>query len=565
MTDAFEAYVQRLVTDFAFFLRELWRDRGLDKLAPLSDVEIDMAVYAVTGPDRNVSLGFRGIGKTHFITAAGCCWDLLRDPNWKEFVVSKSGGEAKKTAKLIRDWIGLVPFLQHLAPRGDQRDAATYFDVGPAAEHRQPSVTAIGIEGQLPGNRAHRIWADDVETPGNTKTLTAREDLDKLVKEFSAIVYPGGRINYVGTYHHEESLYIKLQGRGFALRSYPMVYPAPEEKVLNLAPILAERLASGKAKPGDPVCPRRFGPVEIAERRAEGRTHFAMQYQLIADLGDSLRYPLTLKDLIVFPCQRDTAPLTIAWGHSTNDGSTRIPSSEIPSLGLGSDCLHRPIYVDRDWARYTRSVMWVDPAGKGADRLGYACVSSLNGFFYVKAVGGLIGGATDANMSALAALAFEHRVREVFVEENFGGDAMARLLQVFISRIAVRPSANPDIPHGWTASVSTENARGQKELRIIAALEPPMNAHRVVLHDAVARNERLQHQLTRLTRQRNSLAHEDELESVAAAIGKCNEDLAIDPIKAAARQHDAWLNEQLTNHYRAAGVFVPAASWIKRA
>jgi hypothetical protein len=63
-----------------------------------------------------------------------------------------------------------------------------------------------------------------------------------------------------------------------------------------------------------------------------------------------------------------------------------------------------------------------------------------------------------------------------------------------------------DCPDGWRCSIepNKEWARGQKETRILAALEPVTGQHRLVVSRAVAANERLQTQYTRLTRQRNS-------------------------------------------------------------
>ncbi len=555
-----ELYVSRLVNDFEFYMRELWQDRNLDRVAPLSPIEIDIADYAANGPFLRGVLAPRGTGKTH-IVAALTTWVLLRDINAKVLIVSKSATEAGKTLSLIRRWIGSVWFLKHLTPNDKSRDAAVQFDVGGCRADRTASVTVRGIDGQLEGGRAHLIIADDVETTANTLTLDARSKLDERVKEFRDILYPGlddtaraHGVVYIGTYHHEESLYLKLADRGYAFRTWPLVYPTPDERalMLNLSPVVADALDNGTAKPGQPTMPLRFDDGEVASRRAEGRTRFAMQHMLIARLGDDLAYPLKLQDLIVMGLNRDKAPLQVVWGTHDSIGSTFM--QDIPSLGFGNDAFRRPAMIGTEYADYQDVRMRIDPAGKGADKVGYAVAGTLAGYHYVLAAGGLHGGADPANITRLAEIARDFRVRTVTIESNFGGDSFGRLVQVEIARLAIKPNERPDYPNGWNAAVEAKHSVGQKELRILGALEPVMANHRLVWDVAVARNTDLQRQLTRITRQRNSLDHDDELESVAMVVADLAEELRIDPAKAADLIRRQKFDRELEAHYASLGI-----------
>jgi hypothetical protein len=388
-----EQYVARLRDDHRFFLEQLWKDRGLDKVAPLSEVELDIWDWLIKGPQQRITIAHRSIGKTYLICAA-VCYGLYREVNDKHLVISKSGKHAKGVIQLIREWIRLVPFLKHMDPANDpnQTDTTTEFSVAGCKEDKVESVTSKGIDGQITGGRAAKVWFDDVETPENTKTPDAREDLDNKVKEAKAIATYGSKeIIYVGTYHTEESLYNKLSGRGYICRSWPLVYPAPDDKVTNLAPLLQRRLDAGTHQPGQIVTNHRFTEQDRAQFEAEGRTWYAMQYRLIADMGDTNRYPLQLRDLIVFTANKDKAPISIAWG-TTNDkgGGTRI--DDIPAYGFAGDALYGPIMFDNDWAAYSQTRMWIDPSGRGEDRTAYAIVSYLNSYLWAHEVKGIIGG-----------------------------------------------------------------------------------------------------------------------------------------------------------------------------
>lgn len=562
MSDITHQYLAKLEKDHIFFLRELWRFTDPLNHAPLGDVELDIFDWVCTGPQYCGVLAPRSTGKTHVVTGAGAARDLFLDPQWKIKILSKTDGEAKKTVQLVRRWLGLVPFLRHLVPIKNSwhKDSERWFHVGPCSENsRDYSVHAQGIDSQLEGGRANVVYADDIETKTNTKTLEARTLLDERVKEFKAIASfdtagrgSGGRIRLVGTYHHEESQYIKLSKRGYAFRTWSLEHLHPDEQKLTIgyAPMLAEKLARGEAQVGDPTMPHRFGRRYINDRKAEGKVYYAQQYKLIAAIADEDRYPLKLSDLIVHPCHPKLAPISIVWGQSNSKGSTA--ADDIPSLGWDTDRFYRPIFVDDQLRSYAQTHMRIDPAGRGKDKLAIGIVGHLNGVFFVKHVSGFSGGATDTNRAKIAMLARTFDVRTATVESNFGGDAYGYLFQADFNRLALRPGENPAFPDGWGCSVDDKHSSGQKELRIIGALEPALLAHRVVIDPSVARNEAFQHQFTRITRDRDCLDHDDELEVVAAAIADLNEMLRIDPEAAATDERDARIQAEIDE---ALGIF----------
>ncbi|WP_230173186.1 hypothetical protein, partial [Rhizobium sp. CECT 9324] len=69
------------------------------------------------------------------------------------------------------------------------------FDVGPARPDQTPSVFAVGVTAQIVGFRGDLIVGDDVETNTNSMTPDMREKLADSVREFDAIIKPGGQIS----------------------------------------------------------------------------------------------------------------------------------------------------------------------------------------------------------------------------------------------------------------------------------------------------------------------------------------------------------------------------------
>lgn len=587
-----QAVIEAITTDFVVFINELWIDRKLDKVAPLSEVELDMAAFASgqsTTARRRGVLAFRGVGKTTGGSAALTAYRHLRDLNRRVLIISKAEKEAKKTCGLVREWYDQVWFLRHLAPQMHQRDASTYFDVANTKEDRQPSLSVVGIDGQLEGNRAHSIFPDDVETKGNTKTIEARDELRRMIRECKNILYPhrehadGGPIDPVeivhfGTPKHEETLFLDLIKIGYDFRGYPIAFPSPDQKVINLAPILADKLTKSEAKPGDPTVPKRFPAFEIIERRAEGIIDFSMESMLIADLGEGARYPLRLSDLLVMDVHRDLAPTQVVYGRRDNSGTTEIPTEELPHDGFANGRLHRPAFIGRDVAPFHGTKLFIDPAGRGEDRTGLAAVAHLHGMLFVKTVRGLEGGASTEKLSAIARIARDCNARDILVEDNIDVfNTYVEMLEVEVRRLFLEPGEDPAFPDGWKASVERRRSTGQKELRIIAACEPVFSAHRCIFDRSCflpAQGDRdidaLAYQISRLTKERGALREDGKLDSLASCIKEWQHALSQDP----ARRHEDrdhkskmdFVRDALRKRAEKMGTAFhePQASWVHR-
>jgi hypothetical protein len=499
----------------------VWQHLSLPAPTPL---QYDIADYLQKGPRRRIIEAFRGIGKS-WLTAAYVLWILYRDPNERILVVSASKPRADAFAVFVKRLIDEMPLLHHLRPREGQRDSIIAFDVGPADAHQAPSLRSVGVTGQMTGGRATRIIADDTEIPSNSMTQAQRDKLAETVKEFDAVLIPGGEVTFLGTPQTEMSLYNVLTERGYELRIWPARFP--NDKLVtsygnHLAPFIAKQLAknpklatdcSGR---GAPTEPSRFHDLDLFEREASyGRSGFAMQFMLDTSLSDENKYPLKLADLMILDLNPEMAPVKLVWA----SGPDQL-LKDVQAVGLQGDRLYRPLFVSGEFAEYQGCVMAIDPSGRGGDETGYAVVAMLNGLLYVLAAGGLRGGYSDEVLQSLADTAKRYKVKEIIIESNFGDGLFNKVLAPFLVRT-------------YPCTISELRSSQQKEKRIIDTLEPVMNQHRLVVDTKLVKrdqenyneypleswtNYQLFHQMTRITKERGALAKDDRIDVLAMAV-----------------------------------------------
>lgn len=505
--------IQKAKEDFRVFLFIVWDAIGLPEPTP---VQYDIANCLQHLPnDRFIIQGFRGVAKS-FISCAFCVWSLWRDPQLKIEIVSASKDRADANAVFIRNIIRTIDFLEHLLPRKGQRDTQNQFDVGEAVPDISPSVKSVGITGQITGSRADILLADDVEIPNNSGTQVQRDKLGEAVKEFDAIIKPEGNIIYLGTPQNEMSLYNELQQRGYHTRIWTVMYPetGAEREFYGdrLAKLIADRYDSNpELWAGKPTDPKRFNEEEIYKRRLSyGKAGFALQFMLNTNLSDVEKYPLKVADLIVSSLDPEEASLTYSW---SNERMHRL--ADVPCVALKGDYYHEPNSRSTETVHYTGCCMAIDPSGRGEDETAYAVVKYLNGYLFVVEVGGYREGYSDGVMQQLANKAKYHGVNEIVIEGNFGDGMFTKLFTPVVIR--THPCA-----------ISEVKNYSQKEARIIDTLEPVMMRHKLIVNTQVIIDDfaiyemnqqySLFYQLTRLSRDRGSLAHDDRLDAVTMAV-----------------------------------------------
>ncbi len=525
------------IKSFKNFLWIVWNHLNLPDPTP---IQYDIADYLQYGPRRKTICAFRGIGKS-WITSAYVVWRLYNDPTLNMMVVSASKDRSDAFTTFTKRLIHEIPILHHMIPQGDDRDSMIAFDIGGAPASHAPSVKSVGVMGQMAGSRADEIIADDVEVPNNSDTVTMRLKLAERVKEFDAILKPGGKITYLGTPQCEDSLYNLLIPRGYDKRIWPAEVPNDEymeEYSSTLSPFVAEYINDNNLSVGDPLEPTRFHKMELEERRASyGNSGYALQFMLDTSLSDANRYPLKLSDLVVMDVDSFKAPTTITW---TNDPHRTV--QDLPSVGMGKDKYYYPAATSDAYIPYDGAVMAIDPSGRGSDKTAWCVLKQLGGNLWLTAQGQLEGGYEDENLLYMARMAKEQNVNEIIIESNFGDGMFTELFKKILNNV-------------YPCTVEEVRHHTQKEQRIIDTLEPMMNQHRLIIDKKIISNDykeystsrthhyRMMYQMTRMTRDRGAVLKDDAIDCLAIGVNYWIEQVSLDQTQRETQRHEELLDK----------------------
>jgi hypothetical protein len=507
---------QQLKTDFRYFLTAVWAHL---KLPTPTRAQLCIAEYLQHGPKRLQIQAFRGVGKS-WITAAFVLWTLFNDPDKKIMVISASKDRADSFSIFCQRLILEVNWLSHLKPKSDdQRWSRVSFDVGPAKPHQAPSVKSVGITGQLTGSRADLMILDDVEVPGNSMTELMREKLLQLCTEAESILTPkrDSRIMYLGTPQTTFTIYRKLAERNYR----PFVWPARYPRTLSnyeglLAPQLQEDIDNG-AESWDVTDPERFNNDDLIEREAAmGRSNFMLQFMLDTTLSDAEKFPLKMADLVVTSVNPESAPDSVVWC-----SDPRNVIKELPTVGLPGDYFYAPMQLQGEWGPYAETICSVDPSGRGTDETAAAYISQRNGFLYLHQMRAYKDGYSDNTLLDILRGCRKFKVTKLVIETNFGDGIVAELFKKHLQQTK------------QGIDVEEVRANVRKEDRIIDALEPVLNQHRLIVDRSVIDwdynsnkdappEERLLYmlfyQMSRMCREKGAVKHDDRLDCLAQGV-----------------------------------------------
>lgn len=536
---------------------EKFEDFAADGMAflgfDLTEMQSDISEYMQNGPRLRMVMAQRGEAKST-LAALYSVWRIIQRPSTRVLIVSGGEKQASEVATLVVRLIQTWEILECLRPdrQAGDRTSTEAFDVHYALKglDKSPSVACVGITSNLPGKRADLLIPDDIETNKNGLTVAQRALLMHLSKEFSSICTHGD-ILYLGTPQSKDSIYNTLQGRGYGIRIWPGRYPTEEELEKygdRLAPYVAERIKQNPmlqrgggidGSRGQPTDPGRYTETDLVEKELDkGPEDFQLQYMLDTSLVDAARQQLRLSDLLVANFDHEMLPEIIVY-QAAPKYVVELPNDfPVPLTKM-----YHPIPVDCQFQKPTDIRMYIDPAGGGADEIGYGIATALGPYIHVLDVGGIKGGLTDENGEKLAKIIARSAVSYIKVESNMGHGLFEINLRAVLAK------------HGLSnVAVIGEYSTGQKERRIIDSLVSPMQRHRVILHKQVfdsdyeygkqhSQEARTQYsmfyQLANITTDRNSLPHDDRLEAMAGAVREFKELLALDEHKAAADRQKA--------------------------
>lgn len=560
---ALKKYQLEEVRDFKNFLWVVWEHL---QLPPPTDLQYDIADYLQECPKRCVIEAFRGCGKS-FITSAFVVWALYWNPTLNILVVSASKDRSDAFTSFTLRLIKEIDILHWLVPQSHQRQSAIGFDVAPAPAAHTTSIKSLGINSQLTGNRADIIIGDDCEVANNSLTVGLREKLSEQIKEFDAIIKPDspiGKIIMLGTPQHSESIYVKLQKRGYECRIWPARYLSldviDKDYDNKISPYIINKTTEEKI--GQSTEPVRFTDLDLSERELSyGRSGFALQFLLNTRLSDADRHPLKINDLIVSNVDKEVAPERLVY-RAAPENQIR----DLPNVGFNADRYHRPDQVVGDAIKYTGSILAIDPSGRGQDETGYAVVKILNGFLHVPECGGIKGGYEKQTLEQLARIAERNSVNGVIIEENFGSGMYSELMRPVLNMI--HPCALEEVRHSK-----------QKERRIVDTLEPVLSTHRLVIDPFVIKNDydtiqhypsesrlpySLMYQLSHITLDKGSLKNDDRLDALAIGVNYFTENMGVNAEKRMESRRNKIRDKELRAFMKhAVGKKSRPKSWIK--
>ena len=513
-----------LQEDFKLFLAALWEQLGLP---PPTRAQFAIADYLQHGPKRLQIQAFRGVGKS-WITGAFVLWTLFNDNEKKIMIISASKERADNMSIFLQKLIIETPWLNHMRPdTDDARWARISFDVK-CPPHQAPSVKSVGITGQLTGSRADLMILDDIEVPGNSLTEMMREKLLQLCTEAESILTPkdDSRIMYLGTPQTTFTIYRKLAERNYRPFVWTARYP---RSIANyegkIAPQLQADIDEG-AEEWSVTDPDRFTHDDLLEREAAmGRSNFMLQFMLDTSLSDAEKFPLKMSDLVVTAVNPTSAPDAVVW---CSDPSNVL--KELPTVGLPGDYFYSPMQLQGEWGPYTETICSVDPSGRGADETTASFISQRNGFLYLHEMRAYREGYSDSTLLDILRGCKKYNVTKLVIESNFGDGIVCELFRKHLQQ-----TKQP-------IDIEEVRATVRKEERIIDTLEPVMNQHRLIINKSVIdwdynsnpddppENRLLYmlfYQMSRMTREKFAVKHDDRLDSLAQGVKYFTDALAI--------------------------------------
>jgi hypothetical protein len=523
--------------DFKLFLHDVQLDvYGWET----TEVQYDIADFLQYGGQNIMIQAQRGQAKTT-ITAIFAVWSLIQDPTFRILIVSAGSKKANEIAKGIILIINAMEELTCLRPdrNAGDRTSTEAFDVHYTlrGDGMNPSVACLGITSNLAGFRADILIPDDVESTKNALTQIQRENLLHLTKDFTSICSEG-RILYLGTPQSIDSIYNSLPSRGYKVRVWTGRFPTLEEEKEygdTLAPYLTNILKehpeyrTGGGILGDkgiPIDTRLHEELLQKKELDQGLAYFKLQHMLCTKLSDTERFPLKLRDLVFMHLGDTEAPGKVSWQPRNDNLIPNYPGSNL------QEEMFRAGFISEDMYPYGTKMMYIDPAGggKNGDETVAVVVGFLHGYIFVLDIQGFVGGLREDVYQGLSALSWKYQCNLIQVEQNFGYGALAAAWRPVLDEYYVNASegslnVGPLVEDVWES--------GQKELRIIDVLEPVMSRHHLIVNESLIQKDvestskyplerrntyQVFHQMSRITRDKHSLLHDDRADALAGAV-----------------------------------------------
>ncbi|MFC6825685.1 hypothetical protein [Halopelagius fulvigenes] len=152
----------------------------------------------------------RGHGKSEGVGVVFPAWALLTHPDIRVAIISKTANIAAERAGKV------VDAVEHWAPHFgiDIANAAGHQLTTAANDHKEPSISAYGLESQLTGKHFDVIIWDDIVDWENQRTKTQRRNVREYFRDYTKNLgdpdsaLKGGAVQaMIGTRKHPRDLY----------------------------------------------------------------------------------------------------------------------------------------------------------------------------------------------------------------------------------------------------------------------------------------------------------------------------------------------------------------------
>ncbi len=422
--------------------------------------------------------------------------------------MSASSNRAANYTGFVKKLVSLLPITRPMKPvHNIQRTSSTSFDVAGALPSDSPSLYAVGIGTAVTGFRAGYVIADDIESSVSvTSSVKTETTLNQFYEAMNLLVTGSDKSIILATPHSASSIYIELIDRGWKLLALPAQVPVNNSAYFGgLAPYINDMINDGLA--GATVDERLNGTFLESKKMRIGKSNYQLQYMLDTSLSDLMKYPLKLSDFIIADIDNDIAPLKLSY--------SSMPDNIVYAKhnGFKGDKTFKAGYISDETAEYDYRVMSIDPSGTGKDEMGICIAYHLNSKIFIKKAIGIQGGYSPENLIEIAQMCSDYKINTVVIEQNWADGMFNKMLEPHLQKLS---------PYTDMESV---RVKGQKEVRIIESLEPILNQKRLILDKGILdtdiskpRDYSLTYQLTHITRERESLKHDDILDSLSLLI-----------------------------------------------
>lgn len=231
----------------------------------------------------HLALAPRGTGKSTILTIASIILDVLKNPNIRILIASKTDKNAVGFLSEIKQKLASKKIVDIFGEQvGTLWNESEITVKARTSTAKEPTVMCIGVSGALASKHFDKIYADDLVDEENSKTETQRDKLKTwFYKLLDPTLEPSGEMSLIGTRYHPDDIYgyfidnlfEKKDKKGKVKKRWYIRIPA----------LMKKEKYPAKSKPWEryiSIWPEKFSvKFLLKKRRSQGRIIFNSQMQ----------------------------------------------------------------------------------------------------------------------------------------------------------------------------------------------------------------------------------------------------------------------------------------------